>query len=111
MTWYFDNMVRFTLEYPMADSMIRMEIPDRESMSELNETVKEYWGGNDVVFVRGYELLDKDSRVGDVLREGDIVEALPDPRRTSCDPPKGRVQYGNRHGGPWSEGSGLRRTS
>ena len=111
MTWSYDKMVRFTLEYPIADSMIRMEIPDREPMSELNETVKEYWGGKDVVFVRGYELLDKDSRVGDVLSERDVVEALPDPRRICCDSVKGRVQYGNGYGGTWSEGSGRRRTS
>jgi len=91
--------------------MIRMEVPDWEPMTELNETVREYWGKNDVVFVRDYELLDGNLPVGDVLREGDVIDAIPNPRCTYRDTIKGRVQYKDGYGGAWSEGSGQRLTS
>ena len=103
-------MVRFTLNCPMAGTGIRMDVPDDEPMNELNETVVEYWGKRNVVFVRGYEILDMDSTFGRVLKDGDEVEAIPDPSKISADSFRGRVQYNDAYGGTWSEGLGLKRT-
>ncbi|MBE6524018.1 MAG: hypothetical protein E7Z65_03990 [Thermoplasmata archaeon] len=104
-------MVRFTLNCPMAGMGIRMEVPNEESLSELSETVAEYWGRKNMMFVRGYELLDMSSNVGSVLKEGDVIEAIPDPRMMNLDAIRGRVQYHDVYGGTWSAGSVLRRTS
>lgn len=71
-------MVRFVLKDLKRDFSITMEMPDDEKVSELQETVREYWGDRNVVFVRDYMLLDSNATFGEAVSEGDLIETFPD---------------------------------
>jgi hypothetical protein len=73
-------MVTFTLKDGMGSRSIMMEMPAEETMSELNETVREYWGKEGMMFVKDYRLLDLGSRFGEYVSDGDVIEVFPDLR-------------------------------
>ncbi|MBO4357070.1 MAG: hypothetical protein J5813_02740 [Candidatus Methanomethylophilaceae archaeon] len=104
-------MVRFTLKHTMTASCIKMDLPDDELLQELNEIIMEYWGSGKVVLIRGYDVLDADMEVGRVLKDGDVIEAIQDPRCLKYDSCKGRIQLSDPYGGTWSIGSAHRQTS
>ena len=100
-------MVRFTLKDGGSDSSIRLDLPKEDSISELTEIVADHWGLRDMVLLRGYDLL-RGGRIGEILRDGDVVEMIPDPKgllRTESFESFVPVA------GAWSEGSGRMRTS
>jgi hypothetical protein len=73
-------MIRFTLKDNVKDFSIRMEMPEDEPITELHETVRDYWGESEIVLVRDYMILDPGLTIGEAIRDGDVVEAMPDPR-------------------------------
>ncbi len=75
-------MVRFTLRNIMERTSVKMDLGDEDPLSEINCTASEYWGG-EYILRSGYTLLRSDGKVGDYIREGDVIEALPDPDRIS----------------------------
>ena len=73
------NMVRFTVKDNRISTSIRMEMAPTESMREVSETASEYWGSERFLIRNGYRLLDCDSKLGDGVRDGDVLELIPDP--------------------------------
>ena len=104
-------MVRFTLKHMMTASCIKVDLPDDEPLQELNEIIMEYWGSGKIVLVRGYDVLDSSAEVGKVLRDGDVIEAIQDPRCLSYDSYRGRFQLSDPYGGTWSTDSVRTQTS
>jgi len=47
--------------------------------------VFEYWGEDRVLLTKDYRILRDDERIGDVIFEGDTVEAMIDPRTVGKD--------------------------
>lgn len=100
-------MVRFTLMEGRSSASIRMDLSNEVDLQELSEIASEYWGMENAVFLRGYSLV-RGRTVGEVLREGDVIEAIPDPRGTFRSTSFDKALS---DGGPWSEDSGHTRTS
>ena len=59
---------------------IRVEIDENEPICELHDTVTEYWGEDRIFLVKDYLILNDDDRIGDMISDGDTVEAMIDPR-------------------------------
>ncbi|MBE6519666.1 MAG: hypothetical protein J5812_00610 [Candidatus Methanomethylophilaceae archaeon] len=71
-------MVRFVLRNKARSVSMKMDLNEDDAVSEIGDTAAEYWGGG-YILRSGYSLLRSDGRVGDVIGDGDIVDALPDP--------------------------------
>jgi hypothetical protein len=72
-----DIMVRFTLKDNMTEKSIRMELSKDEPLNEIKETVRDYWGLDNILLAVGYRLLPAEGTVGDSISEGDEVNVLP----------------------------------
>ncbi len=71
-------MVRFLLRNRAKSVSVKMDLGGEEEISEISDTASEYWGGG-FILRRGYSLLRADGKVGDLISDGDVVEAIPDP--------------------------------
>lgn len=71
-------MVRFKLRDDIRKVSIMMDVPKDETINELSEVVNEYWGEDDVLFIKGYMVLDRDMTFGDAVSDGDIIDVMPD---------------------------------
>ena len=71
-------MVRFVLRNRSKSASVKMDLGGEEEVSEIRDTASEYWGGG-FILRRGYSLLRADGKVGDLISDGDVVEAIPDP--------------------------------
>ena len=82
-------MVRFTLFCRDRGSNMRMEFPGGDTVSEIDETVRETLGCDHFLLRNGYSLLDPSIHIDDAISDGDTVEVIPDPeayfRRTASD--------------------------
>ncbi|MBR4505033.1 MAG: hypothetical protein IKP20_08750 [Candidatus Methanomethylophilaceae archaeon] len=81
-------MVRFVLRNRARSVSVKMDLGNEEEISEISDTASEYWGGG-FILRRGYSLLRADGKVGDLISDGDVVEAIPDP---DSDPNMGRQE-------------------
>ncbi len=73
-------MVIFNLRDVVTNFSIRMEVDEDEQVCELHETAMEYWGEDRVLLTKDYRILRDDERIGDIIFDGDTVEAMIDPR-------------------------------
>ncbi|MCL1979383.1 MAG: ubiquitin family protein [Methanomassiliicoccaceae archaeon] len=74
--------VRITVINTMNNSSIRMELESYESVEDIIDTAAEYWGKDAGAYVlrKGSKLLNKRQSIDEInLREGDIIEMIPDP--------------------------------
>ena len=72
-----DPLVRFTVRDGRRDSSIRMEMSECDIIDMIRETAEEYWGGDRLLLVKEYRVLDPDSNIGDSVDEGDIIDVVP----------------------------------
>ncbi len=83
-------MVRFVLRNRAMSVSVKMDMKEEDEVSEIGDTAAEYWGEG-FILRSGYSLLRPDGKVGDLIGDGDIVDALPDPdfftRRRPGPPP------------------------
>ena len=71
-------MLRFTLRNNIDAISIRVEMNGKESMREITALISEYWGRDDVMLMKRYNLLDMDRTIGENLENGDTVDVIPD---------------------------------
>ncbi|MBR4225368.1 MAG: hypothetical protein IKR86_00995 [Candidatus Methanomethylophilaceae archaeon] len=71
-------MVRFVLRNKARSMSMKMDLKEDDAVSEIGYTAAEYWGEG-FILRSGYSLLRPDGRVGDLIGDGDVVDALPDP--------------------------------
>ena len=72
-------MVRFTLKDTRKSSTLRLELGSDEDVSEIRNIASEYWGDDGCLIRNGYRLIRSGGSVGECIREGDLVELIPDP--------------------------------
>lgn len=70
-------MVRFTVRDGRNDSSIRMEMSECDIIDLIRETAEEYWGGRNLLLVKGYRVLDTDTNIGDAVDEDDVIDVVP----------------------------------
>ncbi|MCL2149197.1 MAG: hypothetical protein FWH47_07670 [Methanomassiliicoccaceae archaeon] len=74
--------VRITVVNTLNSSSIRMELESYESVEDIIDTAAEYWGKDAGAYVlrKGSKLLNKSQSIDDInLRDGDVIEMIPDP--------------------------------
>ena len=71
-------MVRFTLKDTRRSASLRLELGPEEDVGEIGMIASEYWGGGPFLMRNGYTLI-SGGTVGESVREGDLVELIPDP--------------------------------
>lgn len=72
-------MVRFELTDVANSVSIKLDIDGNETMDELSEIAMEYWGEGNILFRKGYELIDSNAAIGEVISDGDKIEVVPGP--------------------------------
>ena len=72
--------MRITLLNRQRDSRLKLDLDPEDKVDEIMEAASDAWGQRPPVALRdGYTLLDPGNHVGDCIRDGDVVEILPDP--------------------------------
>ena len=102
-------MVRFTLRDATTKETIKVDMLEYDRFDELGMIVSEYWGWNDVQFICGYRILDESQTLGNAVREGDVVEVVPNFGRHSAGGQS--YQSSDVYGGAWLEDSEPMQTS
>lgn len=71
--------MRITLFNVRSKATMRMDLDPGEGIRDIADTVSEAWGeGNRMVLRDGYSILSPENGI-EGIREGDIIEVLPDP--------------------------------
>ena len=73
------SMVRFTVRDNRISTSIRMELAPCDDVREISDTAAEYWGSDRFLIRNGYRILAPEGPLGDMVREGDVLELIPDP--------------------------------
>lgn len=72
--------MRITLLNRLVDSRLKLDLDPEDMVDEIMEVASDAWGQRHPVALRdGYTLLDPRTQVGDCIRDGDVIEILPDP--------------------------------
>ena len=71
-------MVRFRLFCRTRSADMRMEFPTSDHVDEIGDVLDGSFG-NELILRNGYRMLSPDEVVGNMISDGDMVEAIPDP--------------------------------
>lgn len=72
------DMVRFKLFCRTRSADMRMEFPTLDHVEEIGGVLNGACG-DELILRNGYRMLSPDEVVGDMISDGDMVEAIPDP--------------------------------